>query len=161
MASRSRKSYISLNLEGFDELLKQIEAAGGSINGAVDSCMRQSAQIQQDELKAQMRKAVEKTKKTYKNGKTKYHSTLPKLINRMPPPEIKWQGNACVVRVGYKKGEYDPKNLTDGYKAVFINYGTPRISPREFIKAAQNKAKPQIKKAQEECLQKILGRLAK
>lgn len=160
MASR-KKSYISLNLVGFDELLKKIEEAGGSVNGAVDSCMRQSAQIQQDELKAQMRKAVEKTKKAYSNGKTEYHTTLSKLINRMPPPTIEWDGNVCVTRVGYKKGEYDPKNLSDGYKAVFINYGTPRISPREFIKAAQNKAKPQIKKAQEECLNKIIGRLNK
>lgn len=141
----SRKSYISLNLVGFDELLKNIEAAGGTINGAVDSCMKQSAQIQQKELKAQMQK-----KKV--DGA---------LVNRMPPPEIKWDGNACIARVGYKKGEYDPKNLSDGYKAVFINYGTPRVSPRKFIRAAQNKAKPQIKKAQEETLNKILERLQK
>lgn len=144
MATR-RKSFISLQLTGFDELLKDIEKAGGSINGAVDSCMKQSAQIQQKEFKAQMRKA--KVKET--------------LINRMPPPEIKWSGNACVARVGYPKGEYDPKKLTDGYKAVFINYGTPRISPREFIKKAQNKAKKQIKQAQEEALNKILERLQK
>lgn len=145
MASRSRKSYIALNLEGFDELLKKIEDAGGSINGAVDSAMKQSAQIQQKELKAQMRKADVDTG----------------LINRMPPPEIEWNGNACIARVGYKKGEYDPKNLSDGYKAVFINYGTPRISPREFVQKAQNKAKSQIKKAQAETLNKILGRVQK
>lgn len=144
MATR-RKSFISLQLSGFDELLKEIEKAGGSINGAVDSCMKQSAQIQQKEFKAQMRKA--KVKET--------------LINRMPPPEIKWSGNACVARVGYPKGEYDPNKLTDGYKAVFINYGTPRISPREFIKKAQNQAKKQIKQAQEEALNKILRRLQK
>ena len=148
MATRSRKSYISLQLTGVDELLKEIEDAGGSINGAVDSCMKQSADIQQKELKTQMRKASPK-------------AVSSSLINRMPPPEIKWSGNACVARVGYKKGEYDPKNLSDGYKAVFINYGTPRISPREFIKKAQKKAKPQIKKAQEEALNKILRRLQK
>lgn len=145
MASRSRKSYIELQLNGFDDFLKKIEEAGGSINGAVDSCMKQSAQIQQKEFKAQMRKA--KVKET--------------LINRMPPPEIKWSGNACIARVGYKKGDYDPNNLSDGYKAVFINYGTPRISPREFIKKAQNQAKKQIKQAQEEALNKILRRLQK
>lgn len=145
MATRSRKSYIQVQLYGFDDLLKKIEAAGGSINGAVDSCMKQSAQIQQKELKAQMRKAKVKDS----------------LTNRMPPPEIKWNGNACIARVGYKKGDYDPDHLSDGYKAVFINYGTPRISPREFIKKAQTKAKPQIKKAQEETLNKILGRISK
>lgn len=145
MATKSRKSYISLNLEGFDDLLKKIEEAGGSINGAVDSCMKQSAQIQQKELKAQMRKS----------------KVSDSLIGRMPPPEIEWNGNACTARVGYKKGSYNPEKLTDGYKAVFINYGTPRISPREFIKAAKKKAKPQIKKEQEKTLNKILERVTK
>lgn len=148
MASRKGKSYIQLNLEGFDELLKKIEDAGGSINGAVDSCMRQSAQVQQKELKAQMHKASPKPVSTA-------------LINRMPPPEIDWNGNACTARVGYKKGSYDPKKLSDGYKATFINYGTPRIAPREFIKKAKAQARPQIKKEQQKTLEKILGRLSK
>ena len=139
----SRKSYIQLNIYGFDELLKKIESAGGTINKAVDICMKQSAKTQETYLKAQMRKTKVDTD----------------LINRMPPPEIEWNGNSCTARVGYKKGDYNPKELSDGYKAVFINYGTPRISPREFIKAAKNKAKPQIKKEQEETLNKILGRL--
>lgn len=144
----SKKSYIQLNLYGFDDLLKKIDSAGGSINGAVDSCMRQSAQIQQKELKAQMRKSkVDKED----NG----------LINRMPPPTIEWSGNTCTARVGYKKGDYNPKELSDGYKVVFINYGTPKISPRDFIKAAKKKAKPQIKKEQETALNKILERLQK
>ncbi len=139
------KSYIQLNLEGFDELLKKIEECGKAANKAVDSCMKQSAQIQQKELMVQMRKS----------------KVSDALINRMPSPEIEWMGNTCIARVGYKKGEYNPKDLSDGYETVFINYGTPRIKPRGFIKAAKNKAKPQIKKAQEETLHKILERLSK
>lgn len=137
------KRYIQLSLYGFDELLKKIEAAGGTINKAVDTCMKQSADTQQTYLKAQMRKS----------------KVDADLINRMPPPEIVWEGNACTARVGYKKGEYDKKNLSDGYKAVFINYGTPRVSPRNFIKPAKNKARPQIKREQEETLNKILESL--
>lgn len=139
------KNNIKLNIEGFDELLKKIEDAGGSIKETVDECMRTSAQIQQDELKEKMKK------KQVSSG----------LIERMPAPEIKWIGNACIARVGYKKGNYDPHNLSDGYKAVFINYGTPRISPRKFIDAAQKSAKRKIKKEQAETLQKIIGRVAK
>lgn len=146
MASKSRKSYIQLNLEGFDDLLKKIEDAGGSINGAVDSCMKQSAQIQRDELQKAMRSAKPKP---VDGG----------LINRMPQPTVEWNGNTCTARVGYKKGSYDPKNLSDGYKAVFINYGTPRIEPRNFIDKAKKKAKKPIKAAQEEALNKILERL--
>lgn len=143
--ARKGKSYIQLNIEGFDELLKKIEAAGGSINNAVDTCMKQSAQVQQKELKAQMQK------KKVSNA----------LINRMPQPEIEWNGNACTARVGYHKGTYDPKDLSDGYEALFINYGTPRIKPRNFIKAAKNKARPQIKKLQKETLNRILEDLKK
>lgn len=157
----SKKSYISLNLFGFDELIKEIEAAGGSINGAVDSCMRQSAQIQQKALKEAMLNSNPKSPSAPAEGKKRYESHISELVDRMPAPEIEWEGNTCIARVGYKKGTYDPKNLSDGYKAVFINYGTPRISPREFFKAAKKKAQPKIKKAQEECLNKILGRLTK
>ena len=141
----ANKSFISITLNGFDELLKNIEDAGGSIQKAVDNGVRKGAQIQDTELKAQMRKSH------VKSG----------LINRMPPPAIEWVGDTCTARVGYKMGDYNPKELSDGYKVAFLNYGTPRISPREFISAAKKKAKPQIKKAQEEVLNKVLARLKK
>lgn len=140
-----KKSFISITLNGFDELLKKIEDAGGSIQKAVDSGIHKGAQIQDTELRAQMRK------KRVDSG----------LVNRMPPPEIEWDGDTCIARVGYTKGDYNPQAISDAYKAVFINYGTPRIAPREFINAAKRKAKPQIKKAQEEVLNKILARLEK
>lgn len=142
------KSGITIKLDGFEEMLKDIEAAGGTINKAVDSAMKQSAQIVYSELKKQMQGA---SPKAVDSG----------LINRMPPPTVKWDGNECKAEVGYKKGSYNPKNLTDGYKAVFINYGTPRIAPRKFIEKAKRKSKQPIKKAQEQAFKKILERLQK
>ena len=148
------KSYISIKMNGFDELLKDIEKAGGAIDSSVDTCMRESAKIQQEALKATMQK-----KKIDSN-----------LIGRMPPPEIKWEGNSCEARVGYKKGKYDRSNLSDGYKAVFINYGTPNridkdnephIDARGFIKEAKKKALPEIKKKQKDTLEGILKELKK
>ena len=143
------KSGITLKFEGFEELLKNIEASGRSINSAVDSCMKQSAQIAEKELKTQMRK-----------------SRVPDhLTNAMPPPEIEWEGNKCTARVGYKKGAYDPENPSDAYKVIFLNYGTPHrkkygnVAARSFIVKAKKKAAPQIKKAQKEALEKILERL--
>ena len=50
----------ALKLDGFEEMLKDIEAAGGTINKAVDSTMKQSAQIVQAELKKQMQGASPK-----------------------------------------------------------------------------------------------------
>jgi hypothetical protein len=85
----------------------------------------------------------------------------------MPPPQIIVEGNTYRAEVGYKKGSYDPSNPSDGYKVVFLNYGTPRrtmhgkVKARGFILNAKKKASPQIKKAQKATLEKILGRVSK
>lgn len=140
-----------LQLKGFDDLLEQIQKAGGSIDRAADSCLRQSAQIMQSELKAQMQAAGVESD----------------LINAMPQPQITVGENYYRAAVGYKKGDFDPRNPSDGYKVVFLNYGTPRrtmhgkVAARGFIQAAKKKARPQIKKAQQATLEKILERVSK
>lgn len=142
---------IKIKLEGFDEMLAEIEKAGGTIDGAAKKCLQNSADIMHDELKAQMQKA------NVDGG----------LINRMPPPEIETEGNRVTARVGYRKGAYDPENPSDGYKVVFANYGTPHRSAhgkqpaKGFIQKAKKKARARIKKAQAETLEKILGELKK
>lgn len=145
---------IKLKLEGFDELIKQIEKAGGNVNDIADKCIKKSADIMDAELRDEMRKANVKTS----------------LIDAMPPPQIESSGNRYSARVGYKKGNYNPKNPSDGYKVVFLNYGTPNRTMHGkiqeggkiklgFIKRAKRKAKTKIKKQQEETLKDILKEL--
>lgn len=140
---------IKLNLDGFDDLLDKIEKAGGTVDGAAKKCLQKSAQIMHDELKTQMQAA----------------DVDSDLINRMPPPEVEANGNRHTARVGYKKGTYDPKNPSDGYKVVFANYGTPHRSEhgkqpaKGFIQKAKKKANTKIKKAQKETLNEIIGGL--
>ena len=140
---------IKLKLEGFDDLLTEIEKAGGTIDGAAKQCSKKSAAIMHAELKSQMQKS------NVDSG----------LINRMPLPDIEVEGNRITARVGYKKGDYDPNDPSDGYKVVFANYGTPHRSQhgkqpaKGFIKTAKKKATPRIKKAQEETLNEIIGGL--
>lgn len=142
---------IQLKIEGFENLLKDIEAAGGTMTSACDSAMRQSAQIMQSELKSQMQGA----------------GVPSDLINRMPQPVIESEGNRVTARVGYKKGAYNPDNLSDGYKVVFLNYGTPyrkehgKIVAKGFIQRAKSAANPKIKREQKKALKKILKRLQK
>lgn len=147
----AKRSTIQLNLTGFEKMLEDIQVAGGNIESAAESAMKQAAHIMHKELKAQMHDAKFKT----------HTGVDPALINRMPPPSVEWKGNACVAHVGYKMGNFDPKNPSDGYKVAFLNYGTPRISPTNFIKLAKKNAAPQIKKEQRKALQKILERTAK
>jgi HK97 gp10 family phage protein len=140
---------IKLKLSGFDDLLEQIQKAGGTVDRAAESCLKQSAQIMQTELKNQMKES----------------GVDNDLIARMPPPEIQQDGNTMIARVGYKKGAYNPDDLSDGFKVVFLNYGTPKrskhgkVEAKGFIDRAQRKAKKQIKKKQEETLKKIIGEL--
>lgn len=139
----ARKAMVTL--DGFDELLKKIEAAGGKIDGAVDRCAAESAGIMQGELRSSMQRKDVATD----------------LVNRMPKANVERDGNAVYVQVGFKKGKYDPKNLSDGYKAVFINYGTPRVKPRDFVSEAKRKARSKIKKQEEQTLNEILKELTR
>ncbi len=145
---------IKLKLEGYEDLLKDIEKAGGSINKSVEKCMKVSAETVEAELKAEMLKA----------------NVPASLVNSMPPSSIEKEGNYTRAEVGYKKGSYNPKNLSDAYKVVYLNYGTPnrsqhgKIAPGGkinlgFIQRAKRKATKKVKKQQEETLKKILGEL--
>lgn len=144
-----KRGGITIKLDGFEEILGAIKNAGGSVDKAAENATRQSAQIVQSELKAQMQQS------NVDSG----------LINAMPPPEIFKDGNAVVAKVGYKKGNYDPANISDGYKVVFLNYGTPnrkkhgRIVQRGFIQRTKKSAAPKVKKVQKQVFDKILARL--
>lgn len=142
---------IKLKLEGFEELLKQIEKAGEKIEPVVKKTIEQSADLMQDELQNEMQK-----------------SNVPRdLINRMPPPKFEEDHGRFTARVGYKKGSYNPDNISDGYKVVFLNYGTPYRKKHGkikeggkiklgFITRAKNRAKKKITKQQENALKEIL-----
>lgn len=142
---------IKLKIEGFEQLLKDIEKAGGSINSATQECMKKSADIMQNELKAKMQSA----------------NVASDLISRMPAPEIETNANRVTARVGYKKGAYNPEDPSDGYKVVFLNYGTPnrtehgKMRKLGFIQKAKNSAKKLIKAEQEKTLTEILKGLTK
>lgn len=140
-----------LQLKGFDELLENIKKADGSIDRAADSCIRQSAHIMHAELKSEMQS-------TGVDGG---------LVERMPQPKISVEGNRYEAKVGYKMGSYNPADPSDGFKAVFWNFGTPRrskhgkVAAHGYIARAKKTAAPKIKKAQKQTLEKILERVSK
>lgn len=142
---------ITLKLTGFEEMLSAIDKAGGSIDRAANQCMQKSAKLMEEELKTQMRSAKVKSD----------------LISRMPSPEVEKEGNRYTARVGYVKGEYNQKKPSDAYKAIFLNYGTPRrtkhgqVKARHFIENAKENAKSKIKNSQQQTLKEILGGLKK
>ena len=137
---------IELKLTGFDDLIREIQKAEGSVKSATKQCMNKSAQVMDAELKAQMQVA----------------NVPAHTIAAMPAPEVKEDHGLITAKVGYKKGAYNPDNLSTGYKVVMLNYGTPnrkqhgKVKARGFIQKAKRKAKPKIKKEQEATLKDIL-----
>lgn len=148
---------IKINLQGFEELYDRLNRAGKNADAEVDKCIHACTDVMQAEMKAQMQSA----------------QVDPALISRMPPPTVEKSGNRYTGRVGYKKGTYNPAAPSDGYKIVFLNYGTPRgrktksgadrgeIKARGFIKRTKSRAKAKIKKLQEETKNEILKGLPK
>ena len=137
--------------EGWHDLIREIEKAGGKIDKAVTVCQERSANVMQHELVDQMQRSKVDSE----------------LISRIPSPVVENNHGVITARVGYKKGSYNPQNISDGYKVVFINYGTPRrkkhgkIQPRGFITKAKNKARKNIKAEQEKAFNEILEGLKK
>ena len=137
---------IYLKVEGFDDMMQKIQKAQGSVKSATKQCARISGNIMNAELKAQMSSAG------VDGG----------LIAEMPAPEVEDDYGLITARAGYRKGSYDPDNLSTGYKVLFLNYGTPyrtkhgQVKARGFIKKAKRRAKPKIKKEQEKALHDIL-----
>lgn len=142
-------SKIRLQLKGFDSLLEEIQKAEGNINQVVNDCMQKEINITKQCL-------VEECVK----------SNVPDSITKeiMSEP-IKWENDRASSAVGWKLGAYDKNNPSAGYKAVFLNYGTPnrkkhgKVKAIGFIGKAKRKAAKLAKKEHEESLNRILGDL--
>lgn len=137
---------IKLKLEGFDELMNKIQKAEGNVESATKRALQEGANVMDAEIKAQL-------SATGDGGN---------LGSSIPSPTIENDFGLFTARVGWRKGSYNPRNLSDGYKALFLNYGTPRRKKhgieraRGFIQRAKTSARPKIKKVQEQALKDIL-----
>lgn len=138
----------------FDSLLNKIKKAGGDIEQATWDAARKGGRVYYQTL-------VEECKK----------SGVPDhLIDKIRFNCLRdSSGSRFAVVVGWYMDNYDPADPSDGYKVVFLNYGTPRresskgnrgyIDGRGFIGRSKKKSRKLIKQAQEEFLKSVLGDL--
>ena len=134
---------LKLDVKGIEDYLERIEKAGGNVDAAAMKAIKESADVAERELR---------------NAAS---AKVPSSITEAITTEVSVSGNTYFARVGWKRGIYDPKNLSQGYKAIFLNYGTPRVKPRNFIETAKKKAKKPIKDIQNQVLDDILKELEK
>lgn len=134
-----------LSLKGFEDMLADIEHAGKDVDRATRKALLAGAAEYEKNLRAECAAAE-----------------MPASITDAIETRTEIQSNRYRVSVGWKMGNYDPSNLSQGYKALFLNYGTPRrkehgkIKARGFIGAAKKKSKKKIKAAQAAALEEIM-----
>lgn len=127
-----------IKLTGVQELIASLEKIEGDLDKSAEKVVDRAGDILREELVSAMKNAD-------KTGGMKG------LISRMPPNQKTGSGNRYTVRVGYIPTEYDPKNLSDYFKAMFLNFGTPhrddkygQVKEREFVKKAKKAAKKRL-----------------
>lgn len=130
---------IKLNYLGSTELLKQIEAAGGSVEDAVIAAIRKSAEKPSEEMQSFIRKHK-------RTGQTERSWT----------EEIK-------NRDGIITGEFGFSIKKGGLPALFWNVGTPRKAPAAtyFIDNALENNIDEIIEAQNTAIREVFSALIK
>lgn len=132
-------SGIKIEFKGFDDMIDRLKKAGVDAKPVVDKAVKNAANIQLEHLRHEMIAT----------------GVAADLVGRADA-SVEWDGERCKAYVGYKKGAYDPQNPSDGYKAIFINYGTPRIKPREYLEPAMKSAQKAITRETKKALNQIL-----
>lgn len=149
---------ININLKGFEKMLTALQDAGQNVDQQAKRATKESARIVEQELREQCQTAG-----------------VPESITREIKTTTSTEGDGRYsAKVGWKLGNYDPHNPSEGYKAIFLNYGTVRrqtksgknrgeihkpAQSQQFIYAAKKKARTKVKKLQKQMLEEITGGL--
>lgn len=132
MAKKSKKG-ARMEFYGSSELIRKIETLGGNIEGAVVKALKAGAKLPYEDMKSFAEQHI-------KTGDMAHSLTIGE-------PVIK--NGSIKMKVGFvvKQG---------GLPAIFLNYGTPMISPTFFIDKAFEDNADAIKELQEEALKGVL-----
>jgi hypothetical protein len=141
----------TIELKGFDEFIQNLQDAGGKIDREGKACFEKCAKETEAQLIA----------------KAKSAGLDPKLLRELKSETI--QNNSAGVwyfETGWKKGKPDANKISDAYKVLFYNYGTPKRTTKKgqnrgkekttnFIANAKRAAARKCKKVQKDFLQDI------
>jgi HK97 gp10 family phage protein len=122
-----------VEMYGVSDLLKQIEAAGGNVDAAVQKAVDKSLEIVGDKMQ------------TFMLG----HKDSGDTYGSFEKTPTKIEGGKVTALVGYnaKKG---------GLPAIFLDVGTPKIKPHFFRYYAVENSRKQVEEIQQETLNEIL-----
>ena len=150
---------IRLQLKGFDEMLEKLQKAGGDIDKAARVCMEKSVSVLEEYLIDEAAESGAETSEIFH--------------------QVTVNGNRVTGETGWKLGNYDSNNPSEGYRAMFTEFGTGRHSargrgkdretaaghnrgstePRPFMAQARKRAVKPVRTIQRETLQNIIKEL--
>lgn len=137
MAKKYRGSSVKrgnlIEMYGVSDLLKQIEAAGGKVDAAVQKAVENSLEIVGDKMQ------------TFMLG----HKDSGETYESFEQTATKIEGGKVEAMVGY-----NIKN--GGLPAIFLDVGTPKRKPHFFRYYAVENSRQQIEEIQQETLNEIL-----
>lgn len=151
---------LKLTLKGFDSYLSDLKKAGADIDAAATEALTTSGEILTSAIKDSMKSSGMSDDTIRVMNRSLMQPTIYK--NREGDTVTK-----IVCEVGFRLGDYDPKNPEGGYIALFNEYGTKErktaagknrghLEERAFIRRAIRKSKAKIKNVQKETLEKAL-----
>lgn len=142
------RNKIGIQVKGFDEYMSKLDELGGSaaMRRGVESALKASKDYVNPLISAAMASSNLPAGGKYSTGDTAH--AIDKEMS------VEWDGMIGSIKVGFdfKKG---------GLTSIFLMYGTPKMPPVAGLKDAIYSAKTQreIKKLQEEALNKVIERV--
>lgn len=155
--ARKASGKIKIEFTGFEDLVKEIEKASGKIENAVIKATDAAADVVYTELRTQAAAA----------------GVPDSVTNEIKKTPATMQNNICTATVGWELGEYNPADPSAGYKAILMNYGTPRarrtragenrgtMGATHFIRKTKRRSKKKVVAAQKAALNETLKGLKK
>lgn len=148
---------LRLTLRGFENYLAQLKDAGADVERIAEKALKESGDILYKSL-------VENTK-----GSGLNEDTIRKMEESLQKPTIykDYLGDRIskvTCELGYRKGKYDPDDLSGGYVALFNEYGTVerhteqgadrgKLAERQFTRRAIKQTSNRIRKTQQSIIE--------
>lgn len=150
---------IKLQVKGFEDMLAAVQRAGGDIDKAAHTCMERSVRVLESNLIKEAQASGAETSEVFH--------------------QVTAKSNRISAETGWKLGSYDSNNPSEGYRAMFAEFGTGKYSargkgkdretaagynrgstePRPFMAKARKKSAKPIRELQQETLQNIVKEL--
>lgn len=140
------KNKIGLQFDGLEDIISNLENAGGSAMDAVDSALKASKDFVTDALIRDTKKANYPAKGKYSTGE------LAKSIDKNF--KVEWKGLTAEINIGY---DFKKAGLT----SIFLMYGTPRHKKVQKIynDIYGSATKKKLAEIQEQALNKTMERV--